>query len=241
MLDYNFTSFSLQSQNEQKITIFGIIGAMKQVSIWGGLAVLIIISVFGLAQISNQPTQSASVLSQEVKIPAVTSSEVTMGTESAKVTLVEYSDFQCPACALYNPLVKQLLKDFDGKIFYVYRFFPLTQIHKNAELSSYAGYAAFLQGKFGPMQDLLFENQKTWAEDSNAKDIFVSYAKKLNLNVSKFEEDINSDGAKKIVLNEQTDANSFINSTPTFFLNGKRIQNPKSYDEFKQLVSSEIK
>lgn len=225
----------------QKSTFFGIIGQMKQVSIWGGLAVLIIVSVFGLAQISNQSTQPASVLSGEVKIPAVESSEVTIGTPSAKAVLVEYSDFQCPACALYNPFVKQLLKDFDGKIFYVYRFFPLTQIHKNANISSYAAYAAHLQGKFGLMQDLLFENQKTWAEDPKAKEIFISYAKKLDLNVTKFEEGMNSDTTKQFVLSQENSAGSFLNSTPTFFLNGKRIQNPKSYEEFKKLVSEASK
>lgn len=215
---------------------------MKQLLIWGGLAVLIIVSVFGLAQISNQPTQSTSVLSEEVKIPAVANNEVTIGTESAKAVLVEYSDFQCPACATYNPLVKQLLKDFEGKIFYVYRFFPLTQIHKNAELSSYAAYAAHLQGKFGPMQDKLFENQKSWSEDSNAKEIFISYAKKLDLNMAKFEEDINSDSTKQFVLSQEKSAISLgINSTPTFFLNGNRIQNPRSYEEFKNLIEKELK
>lgn len=215
---------------------------MKKIALWGGLIVILLASTFGLMQLVNSSTpSSSSVLSSIVNLPAVSKNEVTVGNPKAKAVLIEYSDFQCPACANSYFLVEQLLKDYDGKILFVYRFFPLTQTHKNALPSSYAAYAAFLQGKFPEMEDEIFTNQIKWKDENNARDIFLSYAEKIGLDMEKYKKDVNSDETIKIVSDSENSAISLgINSTPTFFLNGKQIQ-PRGYDEFKKLVEGELK
>ncbi|MDO8620876.1 MAG: thioredoxin domain-containing protein [Candidatus Levybacteria bacterium] len=211
---------------------------MKKVAIWVGVIVIITASIWGLIALVNSPAPTSSISN----LPPVSKDDIATGPKDAKVTLVEYADFQCPACAAYHPLVKQLLSDFPKDIYFVYRFFPLTSIHQNALLSSQAGFAANLQGKFWQMHDMIYENQKSWATQGNAMEIFTSYATKINLDVEKFKKDINSDETKKFVNDELNQGISIgVNSTPTFFINGKKIQNPNSYDEFKKLVQDQIK
>lgn len=211
---------------------------MKKVAIWVGVVVIITASIWGLIALVNSSSPASTINN----LPSVSKEDIATGPKDAKVTIIEYADFQCPACAVYHPLVKQLLSEFPKDIYFVYRFFPLTSIHRNALLSSQAGFAANLQGKFWQMHDMIYENQKSWANEGNAMEIFVSYAEKIKLDVNKFKKDINSDETKKFVNDELNQAiNIGVNSTPTFFINGKKIQNPRSYDEFKKLVQDQIK
>ncbi|MEK7450763.1 MAG: thioredoxin domain-containing protein [Patescibacteria group bacterium] len=211
---------------------------LGKIVIWVGVVVIITASIWGLISLVNSSSPASSISN----LPPVSKDDIVTGPKDAKVTLVEYADFQCPACAAYHPLVKQLLSEFPKDIYFVYRFFPLTNIHQNALLSSQAGFAANLQGKFWQMHDMIYENQKSWAAEGNAMDIFVNYATKISLDVDKFKKDINSDTTKKFVNDELNQAIGIgVNSTPTFFLNGKQIQNPNSYDEFKKLVQNQIK
>lgn len=211
---------------------------MKKIGIWVGVVVIITASIWGLISLVNSPAPASSISN----LPPVSKDDIATGPKDAKVTLVEYADFQCPACASHHPWVKQLLSEFPKDIYFVYRFFPLTSIHQNALLSSQAGFATNLQGKFWQMHDLLYENQKSWAAENNALDIFVSYAEKINLDIDKFKKDISSDQTKKFVNDELNQAISIgVNSTPTFFLNGKKIQNPRSYDELRKLIQDQIK
>src|SRR3989338_2093696 len=102
------------------------------------------------------------------------------GNKEAKVTLIEYSDFQCPACGAYYPVVKQLNEEVGDKIVIAYRNFPLRQVHQNAQIAAQAAEAAGKQGKFWEIHDMLFENQKEWSSYVNAKEIFIKYAQSLN-------------------------------------------------------------
>jgi len=208
----------------------------KQAAVWIGMVLVLAISVWGLMQIADSPAKTS-----KINLPPVTSSDITIGNPKAKAVLVEYGDFQCPACAAYQPLVNQLILDFKDNIYFVYRFFPLTQVHKNAMISAQAGYAAHKQGKFWEMDNLLYTNQKSWEESLNAKEIFINYAKNLKLNIDKFKKDLESDEGKKII-NEQyrQGLSAGVNSTPTFFLNGAKIETPRSYNDFKKLVQDEI-
>ncbi|KKQ36687.1 MAG: DSBA oxidoreductase [Candidatus Levybacteria bacterium GW2011_GWC2_37_7] len=107
-------------------------------------------------------------------------------------------------------------------------------------ISSQAAYAAGLQGKFWEMHDMIFENQDSWS-NTQARDIFIDYAKKLNLDSNKFESDMTSDATRKFITQEMNKAISLgINSTPTFFVNGKHIQNPAGYEAFKKIIQDEL-
>jgi len=174
-------------------------------------------------------------------LSAVSSTDQRKGSEQAKIVIVEYSDFQCPACAAYYPIIKELTRELGDQIVFAYRHFPLRQIHVNADLAARAAEAAGMQGKFWEMHDALFERQKEWAQSPDAKPLFSSYAVFLGLDVGKFNVDVESE---KIIQKVEADLAggmaSRVNATPTFFLNGKKLNNPRNYDEFKNTVIKEL-
>ena len=162
--------------------------------------------------------------------------EPSTGNQSGDVVLVEYSDFQCPACKAYYPVVQQLLKEHGDRVHLVYRHFPLPQ-HKNAKPAAYAATSAGAQGKFWEMHDMLFEHQEDWADSNNAKTIFLGYAVSLGLNVAAFSAAFdNPNIATHVEEDFQSGIVSQVTGTPTFFLNGKKIESPSSYDEFTKLI-----
>lgn len=207
---------------------------IRVASFWGIFAVVIGGMIFGMVKIaSRNPADSKLSLAS-----AVVDSDWVKGNREAKVVITEYSDFQCPACAAYHPIVKQLSRDFGDNIAIVYRHFPLKQIHINAESSALAAEAAGRQGKFWEMHDMLFDGQKDWAENKKAKEIFTGYAKELGLDVLKFNEDANSKELKaKVESDYGSGVKARVDHTPTFFINGKEIQNPESYEEFKDVIN----
>jgi len=163
------------------------------------------------------------------------------GNENSNVKFVEYSDLQCPACGAYYPIVKQIVKEFGDKISFEYRHFPLKSIHANAQAAAIAAEAAGLQGKFWEMHDILFERQKEWSGE-RGKNIFSKYAKEIGIDVLKFESDIefNESIKNKVKDDFQSGINLKVNATPTFFLNGERMQNPRSYEEFRSIIQQFI-
>lgn len=161
--------------------------------------------------------------------------------EEGKVVLVEFSDFQCPACRAYYPLVRQLRGEFGDKLTVEYKYFPLKNIHKNAEISARAGEAARLQGKFDEMEDLLFTKQNDWAFSNDVLSYFRDYATTIGLDTAKFNSDIElSSVYDKVNADYREGLSLGVNGTPTFFLNGKKITNPGSYDQFSQLIKQAL-
>lgn len=174
-------------------------------------------------------------IGSELAIP-VTDGDWIAGNASSSVTIVEYSDFQCPACAAYYFLIEKMLKDYGDHFRYVYRHFPLSQ-HQNAIPASLASEAAGRQGKFWEMYSLLFTKHDEWESSVDAKTIFAQYAKDLKLDIDKYNADIDSkELLKKILDQEDGGVRSKIDSTPTLFLNGKKISNPQSVESFKRLI-----
>lgn len=164
------------------------------------------------------------------------------GERDAPVILVEYLDFQCPACGSYYPVVKQLEREFTGQLTVVTRHFPLEQPHQYARLAARAAEAAGRQGKFFQMHDKLFEGQKEWSDAKDAKKIFISYAEDIGLNIEKFKKDIEDKPIdQKIDSDQQSGTEVGVNSTPSFFINGVKIDNPESLEAFKSLIESELK
>ena len=163
------------------------------------------------------------------------------GSAEAKVTLLEYSDFQCPACGNYYPILKQLTQEFDGQVQFVYWHFPLLNIHKNAEKAGVATEAAGAQGKFWEMHDKLFENQDGWSSEDDPLEKFVEYAKEIGLDEGKFREDMNREDLKdKVSAQYEEGTRLGVNQTPTFFLDGEKISNPEGYDAFEDLINQKL-
>ena len=210
---------------------------IKKAALWGITAAVLGGAVFAMIKLGGNSTPlQAGTLSK-----AVTAEDWGKGNTEATLTLVEYSDFQCPACGAYYPVLKQLNQELGDKLRIVYRHFPLRQVHKNANLAAQAAEAAGKQEKFWEMHDIIFEHPREWSESNGAKDIFIKYAKALNLDSGRFANDLDSREVKDAVDDDyQSGLDSRVNSTPTFFLNGKRIENPKGYDEFKKLIEGTL-
>lgn len=146
------------------------------------------------------------------------------GSMEAPVTLVEYSDFQCPACQAAAPQLNDLLDQFDGKFNLEFRHFPLRSIHGNAQLAGQAAEAAGMQGKFWEMHDALYEHQAEWSQSFNPTRYFKKYAEGLDLNLDRFVYDMESEKVKNVVnagFDEATEMN--LPGTPSFTVNGEKI------------------
>ncbi|MDP3958054.1 MAG: thioredoxin domain-containing protein [bacterium] len=170
-------------------------------------------------------------------IASIEAADWTDGALDPKVELIEYSDFQCPACAAYEPLVAEIRGDFNDTLRFAYRHFPLTQIHQNAVLAAKAAEAAGKQGKFWEMHDLLFEKQEEWATSATMRTLATAYAKELGLDTARFEADLDSKETEdKIERDYAGGLRLKVNATPTFFVNGTKIKNPGNYDEFKREI-----
>lgn len=160
---------------------------------------------------------------------------------STGVTLIEYGDFQCSACAQYHPILQQLKEQYKGQVTFQFRHFPLTEIHQNALISSRAAEAASMQDKFWEMHDMLFENQKAWESSTNPTPIFEQYAETIGLDMEKFREDIKSPQTNDVIQADRAEAKKQnYQSTPTFILDGQKIDNPQSLEEFVKLIDDAI-
>ncbi len=154
--------------------------------------------------------------------------------KEAKITIIEYADFECPACGAYYPTMKKLEEDFKN-VSFVYRHFPLPQ-HKNARPAAQAAQAAGEQGKFWEMHDLIFENQSIWSRSTSAEEIFTTYAERLGLDMVKYKTDLTSAKAKTKISADYQSGSNEVDGTPSFFLNNKKIQNPRNYEEFRSII-----
>ncbi len=192
--------------------------------------------------------------SEQTIYPEMTQVRPTEATGSGKLTdhvlgtgkhiIIEYSDLQCPACRSFHEYLSQeKKKDVNfGKIMserysFVYRNFPLTGIHKNAELAARSAEAAAMQNKFYEFVDRAFATQTDWAESDKAREFFVNIAKELGLNTTKFNTDIDSDAVSaKIIADVSSGEAVKIDATPTFFIDGEKIKGFGTFQEFKQII-----
>jgi formate-nitrite transporter family protein len=167
----------------------------------------------------------------------ITEQDHVRGTAGAKVTLVEFGDFQCPACGAYEPIVRQVVAENAGNIQFVFKHYPLTQIHPNALLAAKASEAAGLQGKFWEMHDMLYDRQQEWSGSLGARDMFAGYATELGLDAAAFSESLGNESLEQKIVAEYKEGNTLgVKGTPTFFVNGKMIQSPGSLEEFNRVI-----
>lgn len=188
--------------------------------------------VFLFSRNSENGTASKAI-SNEILMPA---DSYKTSSVSAEFNLVEFGDYQCPACSVYDPFVEQLLVEEGERVNFVFRHFPLSQ-HKNAPIASYAAEAAGRQQKYFDMHKKLYQSQAEWSDLSDPTLKFVEYAKGLQLDTDKFTADMLSKEIKDKVARDQNDGILIgINATPTYFVNGVKIDLPGTYEEFKNLV-----
>jgi protein-disulfide isomerase len=211
-------------------------------NIWGiGFVVVLGGALVAMAlanKSSNIPSPTGT--AKDTATFTITTSDNIKGSSDAKVTFVEFSDFQCPACKAYAPVLNALVDVYPNDVRVVYKHFPLKTIHYRAQAGAQAAQAAALQGKFWEMSKVLFENQEVWSKQTGTE-TFEKYAGDLGMDVSKFKQDYGSDAVKAKIdsdIKEGIDLN--VNGTPTLYLNGTKIANPSSSDEFKKIIDAEI-
>ncbi len=167
-----------------------------------------------------------------------------LGSPTATVTLEEFADYQCPTCATQHPKMKEITGLYGNRIKFIYRSFPLTQIHKNALEAAIAAEAAGMQGsdKFWAMQNQLFENQQAWSNSTDARKVFEGYAQKLGLDLAKYQADVVGMPAQKRVNDDlERGRKAAITGTPTIYLNGTKLTPEQTeVSAMRQLIDAEL-
>lgn len=201
------------------------------VAVVGGM-----IALFAIANKDNPP----AAVGDPTKITRDNSHKMGNGS----IQLVEFGDYQCPACGAAHPVLKQLLKEYDGKVTFYFRNFPLTQIHPNAMSSANAAEAAGAQNKFWEMHDKLYETQDDWS-NASATDLtgkFEGYAKELGLDVEKFKTAYANKEFQSLIDQDLADAGALnLNGTPTFFFNGTKYTGKNDYNSLRDAIEAELK
>jgi len=160
----------------------------------------------------------------------------TRGPATAPVSLVEFSDFECPFCAMTAPVVRQLLATYPTQIRFAFKHYPLP-MHKEGPLAHEAAAAAADQGKFWEMHDLLFQTQSQLTRDD-----LIAKAQQLNLDVPRFTKDLDSHRFKPQVEQDRQEGNRLgVDGTPFFFINGHAISGGVDLQDFKHLIDAAIK
>lgn len=180
-----------------------------------------------------QPQQPAVDVNKVHNIPV--GSSAVKGDKNAPVTIVEFSDFQCPYCARLQPTLREVLKAYPKEVKLVYKDFPLS-FHKQAKNAAKAARAAGEQGKYWEMHDLIFEQYNKLTDDS-----FKGFAEQLGLDTARFMEDFNSTQYDKLIQEDMSLGQKVgVRGTPTLFLNGKRMSR-RSFNDFKASIDEILK
>lgn len=221
---------------------------LRSLVVWAGAFVVLAAIAFGVIVLATKDastkdqsqTPSKDQPTSKQDLVKVRQDDWVRGETSAPVTIIEYSDFQCPACGYYYPLVKKVEKEYPSTVRVAYRQFPLVGLHEHALEAAYAAEAAGAQGKFWEMHDTLFEHQKEWSTEKDVKTVFVRYAKSIGLDEKKFADAMGSDAIRDRIKKSLAEVEKIgLQGTPTFFLNGRQIENPKSFEDFRYLIENE--
>lgn len=194
---------------------------------------------------TDAPTDSIkNTFEEEAKVSISIDENPILGDINAPVTIIEFSDFQCPVCEQFHRETGKKIKEQyidTGKVKLVYRDFPLYNAHEYAISGAKAGECAYEQGKFWEMHNYLFEDQYSW-QNANVKAILVDVASELGINTEQFESCFDANSTlEKIGFDFYTGKSLKVNGTPTFFINGKMVVGFRKFAEMSELIEAELK
>lgn len=206
-------------------------GIMNKVGwiIFGVATVLLLGGLIAWNYIANPPIDVSNVNQNEVISASEQSGGIAdhvKGSDAKKIIFVEYGDYQCPGCGSAYSYVNQVVDEYKDSVTFIFRNFPLTTIHPNARAAAAVAEAAGLQGKYWEMHDLIYKGQQDWsnADASKRVDLFQQYAEQLKLDINKFKTDLaSSEVNKKIRYDQAIGKKAEVSETPTFFLNGEKL------------------
>lgn len=186
-----------------------------------------------LAAAANRPAQAGPDPSKQYSIE--TTGSPSRGPDAAKVTVVEFSDFQCPFCARATPTLRKIQRTFGDDVRIVFKHYPLP-IHPKAPAAHRAAESAHRQGKFWEFHDKVFAAQGELAEDK-----YLEWAEQLGLDMEQFRADLNSgDVLARLLSDAQEGKELELSSTPAFFVNGYPLKGAQPFEEFKTLIDREL-
>ena len=218
------------------------------ITIVSALFLLLFVGIIVVAKNKNKPqTENGAVkfsnsghprmLTKEGKDASISASQATQA-----ITMVEYGDLQCPACKAYHPLVLDVLKAYPEQLKLVFKNYPLTTVHRNAMAAAIAAEAAGKQGKYFEFVDMVYEKQLDWSELDDPQGKFEEYVKALGLSVEQFKKDQQDKAITTLINDERNEGiQNGVTGTPSFFINGKKIENPANLDAFKKVIDAELK
>lgn len=171
------------------------------------------------------------------KLGAVTENDHVRGNPDAPVTIVEFSDFECPFCLRFHPVVKRILEEYPNEVRWVYRHFPLDSIHNQARPAAEASECASEQGKFWEFADGLFENQERLGDS-----LYRELAQDLDLDMNQFDSCVFSGKyADKVEANYREGLSVGIRGTPGGFVNDQVLSGALPYEQLKALIDNQLK
>lgn len=205
----------------------------------GGILIVTLILLFGSVFFFSRNQSSSPIKAESVSQIDYTKGEK-IGSDSAQVKLVEFSDLECPACLAAEPSVKKIRTDYPTQVQLIYRHFPLPQ-HTHSRQVAYLTEAAGQQGKFWEMHDKLFETQAQWSAMKDATPFFMDLVKQLGLDEAKVKQALETDKFKATIDSDVAEGERLgVNSTPTFFLNGRKL-NLENFADLNTVVAEEVK
>jgi protein-disulfide isomerase len=217
----------------------------RRTEIWviGIFIAVVILATIAAALFSSGAVPAHSTFNATT-VPPLTSADWMRGDATSTVSVIEYGDFQCPACGEYEPIVEQLTKEYGNRVLFAFRNFPLFQIHQDAMIAAQAAEAAGLQGKYWQMHDLLYARQSEWSAEPASTVVakyFNGYAQSIGLDVAKFDSDINSSVVTGKVQKDLASGNAAsIDHTPTFFIDLAQIPNPSGFAQFQSDIDAAL-
>jgi protein-disulfide isomerase len=184
--------------------------------------------------LSDKSNQNTTISDYEL---IYTADDPNLGNPQARIQIVEFSDFQCPYCAESHTIMRELLDKYPNDFYYIYRDFPLDDIHPQARLAAQAATCAHQQQKFWSFHDLLFQNQ-TKLELGN----LLNYAQQVGLDTNKFTECLESGSYQAEVKKDQSDGLAAgVSATPTFFVNGEKVEGVVPLDSWEKILNIYIR
>ena len=202
----------------------------------------LLLGVAGFAVALILFTAFRSVTMAPPSVTEIVASDHIKGNPDAPLTIVEYSDLQCPACRAQHESIQKVWAPIKGSVRFVYRHFPLSNIHPHAITAAYYSEAAANQGKFWEMHDLMFAGQTGWTRLQDPKPVFDGYVKQLGLDKEQFDKDVVSEGVRaKVASDAQSAKSAQAASTPSLFLNGKLMTNVREPEQFKEAIREALK